>query len=129
MKLFSKKAFTLLEILIVLLIIGIFAFLAAFSYMKVMEDSRTKLCQANQSTLMNAATVYSVMEGTSLQGAGGIEAQLEELYTKGYIANKSYFKCPSSSSETYDDYTIVYGPGGETKDVECAVKTSEHKWP
>lgn len=129
MRLFSEKGFTLLEILIVILIVGIFSSLAVFSYIKIVEDSRSKLCQSNQSSLLRAATLYATLENSSLKDVGSAEAQIEELFNKEYIAEKAYFKCPSSESTTYDDYEIIYTSGGDVEDVECQVKTSEHKWP
>ncbi len=59
------RGFTLLELVIVLIIIGIFSTLGVAWYGKFLDDSRASLCQANLEALKAALDVYA-MEHDSL---------------------------------------------------------------
>ena len=56
----GRKSFTIMEVIVVVIIIGILATLGFPAYRNVIEDSRAKVCQANLSALQTALDVYAM---------------------------------------------------------------------
>lgn len=81
-KLFKNESgFTLIEILIVVLIIGIIAALAIPNLMSAQKTAWAKTCKANRGTLEAAAELYKMQSGAyptavkdMWKGVGGYEA-------------------------------------------------------
>ncbi|MCK4423634.1 MAG: prepilin-type N-terminal cleavage/methylation domain-containing protein [Candidatus Omnitrophica bacterium] len=63
MKYLSKRAFTLIELLIVLSILGVLIALAVPRYANLASDKNLKVCQGNLRTLDSALAVYRVEQG------------------------------------------------------------------
>ena len=76
-----KRAFTLMEMIIVVIIIGIFATLGIPAYQNAIEDSKARVCETNLRALKTALDIYA-MDHDIMPGALG------EL-PQGYI-NKAY---------------------------------------
>src|SRR5207244_6719969 len=66
--LWGRKGFTLVEIMIVVLIIGILLAIAVPNFIKARETSRTKSCIANLKQI-DAATEQWAMDNKASQGA------------------------------------------------------------
>lgn len=56
----KKKAFTIMEILIVVVIIGILATLGLPTYQNVIEDSKAKVCETNLEALNTSLEIYAM---------------------------------------------------------------------
>ncbi|MBU1124876.1 MAG: prepilin-type N-terminal cleavage/methylation domain-containing protein [Candidatus Omnitrophica bacterium] len=63
-----KKSFTLVELLIVVVIIGILGTFVVPTYRNIIEDSKSKVCQVNVDTINAALEVYA-MEHDSIPGS------------------------------------------------------------
>lgn len=63
----KKKAFTMMEILIVVVIIGILATLGFPAYQNVIEDSKATVCEANLEALNTGLEIYA-MEHDQMPG-------------------------------------------------------------
>ena len=113
MKLFRKtrKAFTLVEIMIVVAIIGILIAIAVPGFLKARETSRTKSGQENmtkidsavqQYILENNAPNFTAVVGTRYLGSTAIASWGPLL-----VGNSSYIRytpiCPSSGTYYLDD--------------------------
>lgn len=113
MKLRSKKAFTLVEIMIVVAIIGLLAAIAIPNFIKARTQARKNICISNLRTIyhameeymidMNAATGVSLI--VSATGAAGVSL----IGSDNYI--KDVPKCP------YDN--AGYGPVTTGSKPEC----------
>lgn len=104
----KQYAFTLIEIMIVVLIIGILLGIAVPNFARARESARAKSCIANLKLIDSAKEQYALDHGTH----SGVTVQLTWLigtYIKGPSFTSSNaqsqaleFRCPSSNA--------MYGP-------------------
>lgn len=76
-----NKAFTLIEILIVVVVLGVVATTAIASYQRIVEQSKAKVCQQNIKMLTTAVKLYS-LENDSLPAA--LSQIPQTYYRKAY---------------------------------------------
>ena len=91
----KSKGFTLVEIMIVVLIIGILLAIAVPNFLKARETSRTKTCVANLRQVESAKEQWAMETG---QGATATPTQAELTGANGYI--KNWPNCPSGGTYT-----------------------------
>ena len=89
----KKKGFTLVEIMIVVLIIGILLAIAVPNFVRARETSRTRTCIANLRQIDSAKEQYA-MEARLAAGAAVTNANLVPDYMKRYPT------CPSGGTYT-----------------------------
>ncbi|MBD3426894.1 MAG: hypothetical protein GF409_06650 [Candidatus Omnitrophica bacterium] len=124
----SQKAFTLVELAIVLAVIMALIAVALPAYFRSTETAKRKLCLNQQKTLFEVAALYEVAEQRSLEGAGSQKGRLEELASGGYIKADAVFECPCSPAPGEDDYRMVFEEGA-IADVDCTIRPEKHRWP
>ena len=92
----SKLAFTLIEIMVVIAIIGIIAGIAIPSYMKSKEEAKLTACIENIRTIQLAVETFQIRHHVKELGLPNVVDIDEDciLYTEGYL--KSIPRCPSS---------------------------------
>jgi type II secretion system protein G len=87
----NQKGFTLMEVLIVVLIIGILAAIAVPNYIQALEDSKVKACQANIDVLTAQAERYRLSRGE-------YPTLAENQCLSDYLAEKNFLtqqvECP-----------------------------------
>jgi prepilin-type N-terminal cleavage/methylation domain-containing protein len=108
-----KKAFTLIELLIVLAIIGTLVAVAVVRFANLASDRDIKVCQANLRSLDSAISIYRVQESQWPQdGSGG---SLVPLETRGYILDVP--ACPGGGT-----YSVANPLGGTNYDrAQCNI--------
>lgn len=89
----KNKGFTLVEIMIVVLIIGILLAIAVPNFLKARETSRSKTCIANLRQIESAKEQWA-MENNQGSTATPTQANLEPDYVKNYPT------CPSNGTYT-----------------------------
>lgn len=92
----KKKGFTLVEIMIVVLIIGILLAIAVPNFLRARESSRTRSCIANLRQIEAAKEQWAM---DNKKGATDTPAQADLAPT--YV--KSYPSCPSGGAYTIGD--------------------------
>jgi prepilin-type N-terminal cleavage/methylation domain-containing protein len=90
----ARRGFTLIEIMIVVLIIGILLAIAVPNFVKARESSRAKSCVANLKQIDSAKEQYA-MDNKLAQGATA-PATTDLAGTNGYM--KTFPTCPSTST-------------------------------
>jgi len=89
------KGFTLVEIMIVVLIIGILLAIAVPNFLKARETSRAKTCVANLRQIEGAKEQWAM---ENQQGSTATPTQADLEGANGYI--KRWPSCPSGGSYT-----------------------------
>lgn len=95
----KTKGFTLIEIMIVILIIGILMSIAIPSFIKTRDDARTKVCIANLKQI-DAAKAQIQMKAS-----GSTLPTLSDAVIGGYIKG-GFPTCPDAGTYTAGDYDI-----------------------
>ena len=84
----SKKAFTLIELLAVIVILGIIATVGIFSYSKYLKNAKVRYYNGQERMLVLSARDFFTDYRSKLPKEVGSETSvsLEELYSKKYIS-------------------------------------------
>jgi len=99
----DKKGFTLIEIMIVVLIIGILLAIAVPSFLKARETSRAKSCVSNLKQIESAKEQWAM----DLRKIGTDVAAPAELYGAGKYIKKAP-ECPSNG--VYSELSVAEDP-------------------
>jgi type IV pilus assembly protein PilA len=99
MKMFKKgeKGFSLVELMVVIVIIGVLIAIAIPVYRNTTEKAELRACHANQRMIEGAASQYAMNEGIDIEEVNQIDV-LNNYFSGGVP------KCPSG-----DDYSITGG--------------------
>ncbi|MDO8885586.1 prepilin-type N-terminal cleavage/methylation domain-containing protein [Candidatus Oleimmundimicrobium sp.] len=106
----GEKGFTLVELMVVILIIGILVGIAIPVYNQAQLKAKTNACKANLRTLDGAIQTYNATEGAYPTGD---YAALVGVLVPKYI--KTEPKCPESTG------TYTYDTSGTNHDVRCSI--------
>lgn len=114
-----RSGFTIIELAIVLVILGILAVMAIPNFLRASDRARRGSCLANQRNLMVTTVLYSADTGF-LEG----EINCSILREDGY-ATDGVCDCPSSADGSFDDYDIRLADG-RVAWTTCRVEGDEH---
>jgi type II secretion system protein G len=93
----NNKGFTLVELMVVLLILGILVAIAIPIYNKTQDDAKKKACQSNLRTLDGAAAQYGAATGNY---------PTDPLNNVNFVGENGYVKtkptCPAGGVYNYD---------------------------
>ncbi|MCX6519639.1 MAG: prepilin-type N-terminal cleavage/methylation domain-containing protein [Actinobacteria bacterium] len=82
----QDKGFTLVELLIVIVILGILATVTVFAVRGITDQGKTSACEADQKTLETAVEAYFAQNGSSTIPGGNAETT---LVTAGFLRSES----------------------------------------
>ena len=113
-KMLNKKGFSLVELMIVVVIMGILIAVAIPLYNNITRNAKDKTCASNIDTIENAAVVYMTENGKSATENGW----KTELKFDGGKAPT----CPwGEGLEGYQGYTVKFDANGSAT-VTCGAK-------
>lgn len=106
----DQKGFTLVELMLVVVILGILVAIAVPLYNAQTEKAKTTTCQANQRIIKSAIVQWSMDPDNENAGI----PELGDLVVGGYL--QSLPECPSNG-----EYSIDQEDGSVTWSVTCNV--------
>jgi type IV pilus assembly protein PilA len=116
MKMFRRdEGFTLVELMVVVLIIGILVAIAVPIFNAAKGSAQQKTCFGNQRTIEGASQSYLAATGTDV-AAGAVNAS-HALVTGGYLKTAPYCPLPGTGGGAYSvnaSGTVVTMPTGCT---------------
>ena len=117
----TAAGFTLIEMMIVVVVIGILAAIALPNFLRAEDNARAGGCRVNQKNIYTWATVYCMEHAVA---DGVVNSQF--FVTAGMMAGR-VSDCPASNDGVFTDYAITVANGMPT-DVDCLIVPAEHLW-
>lgn len=118
----KKKGFTLIELIVVIVILGILAAMSVPRFLDAHKRGYVSACKYNQHHVFQAAILYADENRVTVT-----EMSVKVLWEAGYLPQQ-LGRCIENKSSTYEDYTVIFLNGHPT-DVRCNYKDAEHQWP
>lgn len=112
----AKKGFTLVEIMMVVVIIGLLAAMAIPAFQKVRQTSQEKTLKNNLRQLASGADQYFLEEGLSIVDSSTLVGSGSTFYVKKFktVAKETY---PTQVNNTDTSLAVVNAGGGLTRTV------------
>lgn len=125
----QRGAFTLVEIMVVVAIIGLVAALAVPMFAKARTTSMTQKCIENQRIVFQAAQRYEMDNNTTMFSIRNDGVAIRNaLLNGGYVNYRDAFECPASSVKDYDDTWLLYS-GTDLTNTYCTMYPAVHILP
>jgi type IV pilus assembly protein PilA len=102
----NQKGFTLMELMIVIVIIGVLAAIGVPAYRNYIDNAQKQTCAANRRTLATAFVLYMT------ENNGNVPEGVDVDDLKGYMTNADAVKCPAGGN-----YSINQATGAVTCDA------------
>ncbi len=117
----SKKGFTLVELMIVVVIMAILVAVAVPIFSAVTKNARVKTCAANRREIVSQVTNYAMAQQANLEGKFSITSDGK---TGAITGNTMSATLPDGSIKLLFQ-TLPFCPAGGAYDVQCGKGTGE----
>jgi len=115
----SASGFTLVELMVVIVIIGVLATIGSANFLRVRESTKRAACLEHQRSLRTAAQVYANEQGLQ----NGL-ISVNSMLASGLLGD-GLAECPSSEVADNDDYNVELFDGGVVQ-ITCILRGAEH---
>ncbi len=115
----AAAGFTLIELCIVVVVLGILASFALPNYARARLRAMRGSCVTNQRNVITAATLYAAEHAIQNQ-----VLNVQDLLTAGALP-AGLTECPESGTDDNDDYVVTV-TGGHVTAIECSVMGADH---
>lgn len=115
-KLMNKKGFSLVELMIVVVIMGILIAVAIPLYGAIQTNANNKTCGSNIKSIKTNAASYKTN-----YNANATEAGIAAMFDDGALP-----ECPLSDNGVADDYTITINADTGAATVVCNNASTDH---
>ncbi len=99
----NQKGFTLVELIVVIVIIGILAAIAVPKFQDLSNSAKAAACKQNQAAIESAAAIYYA--NSAISGSAAYPSALSDLASTDYFKGGTVPTCPSLGSYTYASAT------------------------
>jgi prepilin-type N-terminal cleavage/methylation domain-containing protein len=117
----KQSGFTLIELMIVVVIIGILAAIGGANFNRMRRNAKMAACISQQRHVLEACYNYTI-DNDPADGAMNVNV----LSAAGYVPQE-LCECPSSPVLDFDDYAITW-QADMPIEVDCTYLPAEHDW-
>ena len=114
----SKKGFTLVELMIVVVIMAILVAVAVPIFSAVTKNARIKTCASNRREIVSQITNYAMSKSINLTGSATITSSAD-----AGDCTACDFMTPAELEGLFQE--VPYSPGNGTYTIECREGTGE----
>jgi prepilin-type N-terminal cleavage/methylation domain-containing protein len=120
-----QRAFTLLELMIVVSVLGLLTILAIPGFSKSRTTATGQRCLQNQRIIHDGVLRYEMDTRSSLYSARNNSATIRQnLLNSQYIRLAAVFECPNSGDKNNADYRLLYANSTTFTNTLCLIKSA-----